>query len=257
MVDVYFDGARLIVVTETDDAGAQVSVEETRFTLCSGLAPPREAGGAQRQLGQRHSCNEDGAGRPRTMSTAVYLHGLASGRASPPGGPPAGDAPQASIECLAPGSHSALISDITATLFDRNVRPFRLAVRTLPPTDDMTFAHHALLANRRAGPARFADEEGFAGDGTHVAPVPRSNFLDFAPPVSGSFDALSWVADKPSGAAEDVLYEPPALRLEFEAAEAWLGSRQMSEAEGEVRENNLIAGLRVAHARRTAKERCG
>jgi hypothetical protein len=41
LVDVHFDGVHLIVTTETGDAGAQVSVEETRLTLRSGVAPER------------------------------------------------------------------------------------------------------------------------------------------------------------------------------------------------------------------------
>lgn len=41
LVDVHFDGVNLIVTTETDDAGAEVSVEAAKLTLRSRLAPER------------------------------------------------------------------------------------------------------------------------------------------------------------------------------------------------------------------------
>ena len=73
-------------------------------------------------------------------------------------------------------------------------------------------------------------------------------------PISGPIDALSWVADKVAGAAEDALYDPAALRQELEAAEARLQSGELTEAEYEEVEQGLIARLREAHARMAAKE---
>jgi hypothetical protein len=73
-------------------------------------------------------------------------------------------------------------------------------------------------------------------------------------PITGSLDALGWVADKIVDAAEDKLYDPQALRLELEAAEARLERGDLEEAEYEEIENSLIARLREAHARLAAKE---
>lgn len=72
-------------------------------------------------------------------------------------------------------------------------------------------------------------------------------------PVTGAVDALSWVADTLTEAAEDVLYDPQALRQQLEAAEKRLEAGEMSEAEYETLENDLIARLRTAHARLAAK----
>lgn len=66
---------------------------------------------------------------------------------------------------------------------DQLARPFSMAMRTLPPTDDMMFAHRALLVSRKAEPALYAAVQGFAKEGIdvrYVAPVPPYNFVDLA-----------------------------------------------------------------------------
>ena len=73
-------------------------------------------------------------------------------------------------------------------------------------------------------------------------------------PVTGAIDAVGWVAEKLVDAAEDQLYDPQALRLELEAAEARLTRGELTEAQYEEIENGLIARLREAHARLAAKE---
>jgi len=73
-------------------------------------------------------------------------------------------------------------------------------------------------------------------------------------PLSGPIDALSWVADTVSNAAEDALHDPVELRKELEAAEARLESGDLTEAEYEEIEQVLIQRLREASQRMAAKE---
>jgi DNA-binding FadR family transcriptional regulator len=73
-------------------------------------------------------------------------------------------------------------------------------------------------------------------------------------PLSGPFEALSWVADQVTEAAEDAIHDPTALRKELELAEARLDAGEMTEAEYEEIEKLLIQRLREAHARMAAKE---